>query len=82
MIDQVVYRIDKHFCGRITCDGFGTLTELKKKYNSDSKSIKTLVKNLQPTGRYTFVRIGKKEDICEGDLVTVDGERYTEYHLD
>jgi ethanolamine ammonia-lyase large subunit len=82
MKDQVIYRIDKHFCGKITCVGFGTLTEFNKKFDTDSKSMKTLVKNLCSNGSYSFVRIGKREDLCEGDLVTVDGTRYTDYALE
>lgn len=82
MVNQIVYRIDKHYCGKITCDGFGTLSELNEKYNSNSKSVKTLVKDLQSKGTYSFVRIGKKNELCEYDLITIDGEKYTGYSLD
>ena len=69
-------------CDAITPECLDYLTELNKKYNSNSKSIKTLVRTLRSNGRYSFVKIGKKEDIFEGDLVTIDGESYTGYHLD
>lgn len=82
MKDQVIYRLDKHSCGKITCVGFGTLTEFNERFSTSNKSMKTLVKNLCSNGSYSFVRIGNREDLCEGDLVTVDGTRYTGYTLE